>query len=541
MTAEAEATESTPLLSTPLAAEGAPASATTTGVLSPFNRVCAIVFFLAVAFTVTATPLIYAFRTITCEILYDEGRLPPYEGKGDRCSRKEVEAETAVAISLMVTLTTISGVLNLLTTGMLNKKFGPKLAMISQVFWPCLRNLCQIFASTSPLSNGGRMAIHICQWTQLITILGGGGGYFLVSNTFVAALSTPEQRTARFGILQGISMLGTATGYVVGGLIGDLLGPVAPFQVTFCLLVLSTLLSTFCLPYIAPTPDEPKAGAEGKKSAAGGILGFLSPLKVFLPRVVAVEEGGNGKTYWGLTLLGSSVFTGVLAVSFVPFLLQLYATNTFAFHPTENGILLSANSLSRALFLTLLFPRIIAWGRKLYTTSTTPTPPSEIHIPTAPADIDPSTQPDAEEPALPPPMTDVGHGAQFDLVFVRWSMVLDGILTACTMLSSQGWHMYLAAGVLPLASGTAPASKGVIMEMVPAAQQPDALGGVALIEMLASVSTVSLFGLVFSYLSELGLAKYTFALNAALAFLAAFIAVWVRFPKVNKAVGGASV
>lgn len=52
------------------------------------------------------------------------------------------------------------------------------------------------------------------------------------------------------------------------------------------------------------------------------------------------------------------------------------------------------------------------------------------------------------------------------------------------------------------------------MDMVPAAQQPDALAAIALVEMLAAVITVSVFGILFAALSELGLARWTFVCNA---------------------------
>jgi hypothetical protein len=52
------------------------------------------------------------------------------------------------------------------------------------------------------------------------------------------------------------------------------------------------------------------------------------------------------------------------------------------------------------------------------------------------------------------------------------------------------------------------------MDIVQPGQQADALAALSLVEMLANVSTVSLFGLVFAALSERGLARFTFALNA---------------------------
>ena len=50
----------------------------------------------------------------------------------------------------------------------------------------------------------------------------------------------------------------------------------------------------------------------------------------------------------------------------------------------------------------------------------------------------------------------------FDLAFVRYSMVMDGVLTFATgAFAHEGWHMYLAAFLLPFASGTSSAAKGV--------------------------------------------------------------------------------
>jgi hypothetical protein len=50
------------------------------------------------------------------------------------------------------------------------------------------------------------------QSTQLITILGGGAGYLLSVNSYMAEVVEPEERTAAFGVLAGIAMLGVANG-----------------------------------------------------------------------------------------------------------------------------------------------------------------------------------------------------------------------------------------------------------------------------------------------------------------------------------------
>jgi len=55
----------------------------------------------------------------------------------------------------------------------------------------------------------------------------------------------------------------------------------------------------------------------------------------------------------------------------------------------------------------------------------------------------------------------------------------------------------LAAGILPLASGTAPAAKGCMMEMVPPEKKADALSAIALVEVSFDASFGSLSPLFF--------------------------------------------
>ena len=75
-------------------------------------------------------------------------------------------------------------------------------------------------------------------------------------------------------------------------------------------------------------------------------------------------------------------------------------------------------------------------------------------------------------------------------------MVVDALLTALVGFSSEGWHMMLAAGILPLASGTAPAAKGCMMEMVPTEKKGDALSAIALVEVSLYLSATSFLPLL---------------------------------------------
>ncbi|KAJ7767026.1 hypothetical protein DFH07DRAFT_808975 [Mycena maculata] len=525
------------------------------GLFNPYRRVLVATFLLSTTFWFTATPIMYAYRIFNCQEYYADPSHPPYEGTGDACAITAVDTSTAKDISVMVILSTFSATVNLLFTTWQIRHWGLRTAIVQQTFWPAIRNLTQIYATFA----GGRLGITIMQSTQLVTILGGGAGYMLSANSYIAEVVTPVERTAAFGVLAGVSMLGTAFGYIAGGLANDLINISAPFEITFCLLVASTFYTALLLPYIPPaggsTTKDTDAPAE-KES----LFAFLTCLRVFLP-VKYAERGG---TFWGLTLLGAGAFGSVLATAYVPLMLQLTATNQYGYKASDNGFLMSSNSLARAIFLTFAFPRIIGTGRVWFargarsaadtqeerrsnpesevgtesgsvTPSATPTKSAGPGLPLDASAFEPASLASAdgatEEPPLVPAGTDAAHGSGFDLAFLRWSMVIDALLTALVGFSSQSWHMMAAAAILPLASGTAPACKGVLMDMVPESRRTDALAGIALIETLALISTVSLFGSLFALLSDIGYPSFVFFCNAAVALVAAAMLFMIRFPR----------
>ena len=130
----------------------------------------------------------------------------------------------------------------------------------------------------------------------------------------------------------------------------------------------------------------------------------------------------------------------------------MYATSEFNFRTTENGYLMFGNSLIRGLFLLLMFPKIITSGREWY--NRTPHTCHEAHsrregdgdgIPTHPEDFDiaESGVEVPQEPVQAPEAEEEDSGTGFDLFFVRWSLVLDSLVTFFAGFSSHGWQVYL--------------------------------------------------------------------------------------------------
>ena len=478
---------------------------------SAVYRVLLTSFLVSLSFGVTQVPLIYVFGVMTCDEYY---KTHPSPSPGlDRCKVPEIEAGTARAVALLGASTTLFGVVNLFFTGWTMKAFGIKKALALTVFFPAVRLAVQNVGVE--MSSG--VGILIIQASQIITIVGGPVGYMLALNSLATEVVEPAERTGVLGRLSGCAMFGIAIGYLAGGLIGEYCGIIWPFRVTLALFLLCFVYIWLFLPEIT----NKDVAAKATKSLAG----FFDPIKMFIPRKWVLKDGRVVREY-GVLLLGIGTFLGVLATSYIPVLLQLYATDVFDFGSSENGYLISLNSIIRGLFLTFAFPKLIARGRiwlDARLKKEIPAFPSidESGIPSLDAGIAPQ-----DPPASPTETTTF----QFDLHFTQYSLILDGLLTGLATFTSQSYQMYVIAVILPLASGTGPAAKGTILAMCTPEQRTDALSAISLVELIARLSSVSLFGLVFAVFAKWERPNWTFAGNALVAVIGFVVLIAARFP-----------
>lgn len=109
---------------------------------------------------------------------------------------------------------------------------------------------------------------------------------------------------------------------------------------------------------------------------------------------------------------------------------------------------MSFNSLIRGFFLSLAFPAIISRGRKWFAgngeqSEQTASYDSEAPmLPTENLEIVVAPESGEEAAATPKPVK-VEEGSAFDLSFLRWSLVIDGILTGLATFTRHGWQIYL--------------------------------------------------------------------------------------------------
>ncbi|KAI7585287.1 hypothetical protein KC346_g17733, partial [Hortaea werneckii] len=320
-------------------------------------RVLLTGFLVSLSFGVTQVPLIYVFGVMTCDEYYknhpDAGlSLLQEPGLGhNRCQIHAIEASTARSVALLGTSTTLFGVINLFFTSWTMKAFGVKKALMLTVFFPAVRLAVQNIG----VETGAKLGILIVQCSQMITVVGGPVGYLLALNSLATEVVEPAERTGTLGRLSGCAMFGTAIGYLAGGLVGDYLGIIWPFRVTLALFILCCIYIQLCLPEIHNKEVEAKASKS--------LSSFFDPIKMFAPQKFIRPNGHVYKEY-GVLFLGIGTFLGVLATSYIPVLLQMYSTDVFGFGTSENGFLISVNSLVRGFFLTFAFPHIISKGRK---------------------------------------------------------------------------------------------------------------------------------------------------------------------------------
>jgi hypothetical protein len=383
--------------------------------------------------------------------------------------------------------TTLFGLINLFITGWLIKRIGVKATLLIQVFWPAVRLAVQNIG----VAAGGEAGIIIVQASQIITIVGGPNGYLLALNSFITEVVPHEERTPSLGRLQGAMFFGTSIGFLIGGEIAERWGIIWPFRVTLGLFCLSTLYVFLALPWI-PTPEVNQVAAKGQ-----GFKRFFGPLKILAPQKWVLLNGRIQREF-GPILLAIGAYLGILATGYIPTMLQMFSTDIYGFGTRDNGLLISLNSMLRGLFLTFIFPHIIAFGReqvskrrekresKSSRSSGTATPFEA----TDEREIDAADAMDNEqEPLQPPKLQSKQETFDFDLIYTRYSLLLDGIITASATFIQHGWQIYIVAMLLPFAAGTAASSKGSILQMCPASERTDALSAITLVENMARLTT----------------------------------------------------
>ncbi|CEH12414.1 hypothetical protein CBOM_00399 [Ceraceosorus bombacis] len=266
-------------------------------------------------------------------------------------------------------------------------------------------------------------------------------------------------------------------------------------------------------------------------------LNIINPLGIFIPR------RRPDKT-WDLRLLNLgliTVFDEAFQIFIVPLLL-LYNSDSFGFDVVQNGYLVTLIQGTRAIYLTLIFPRSIAWARKRVARRAKSK--REAHARAASGETTPLLRQDDEEEERE------SYG-KLDFVILLTSYLVAAtaftlialarrfsrthadsttLLSSATLPSDIPPWRLLVPGVimLELASGTVSVRTALVVNTLPSSEQTRAiqanqiLSTIVLTLVPLTASAVYSFGLEKGHPEAVWLAKAGCALGAALGSLALF-------------------
>lgn len=362
-------------------------------------------------------------------------RQPLWSGVGDRCSRNEIEAGVATQYTCLGLTAIVCGLLNIvLAKGQINR-WGLKIALLINIAFPILRSSVQ----AACVLVGGLPGIILMHASQVLAIIGGSGGGILILNIIISETTTPSgAQTAAIGKLTGSTMFGSAVGYQMGGIIGNQWDIQAPFLVSAGCLVLTFTYVISLFPSIPPSTmiQEDTILVEARTKRKG--LPFKFP--TILNPQSRIAKDGKTVRYNGPMLLAAGTFAWFVGTGNLLALMTMHAGAVFHFSPTQNSTLMTLNSLVRSVFLLFLFPRAMACGHSWYARKKTDvgafvTGADLEHV----QDTDVSTETDVARQKE--------RSVAFDLSVLRWSVLLDAVLTGSNAFTKQSWQIYLGACV----------------------------------------------------------------------------------------------
>ncbi|MEM9235015.1 MAG: TCR/Tet family MFS transporter, partial [Pseudomonadota bacterium] len=143
--------------------------------------------------------------------------------------------------------------------GALSDRFGRRPVILISVFAYAVDFLLMAIAPTFAWLFAGRL------------LSGATAATFSTANAFIADITPPEQRAARFGLLGAAFGLGFIIGPVMGGFVGDQFGPRAPFILASAITFANFLFGYLVFPETL-TPERQRKFSLWRANPLGGLI-----------------------------------------------------------------------------------------------------------------------------------------------------------------------------------------------------------------------------------------------------------------------------
>ncbi|KAG6909060.1 hypothetical protein DXG01_002213 [Tephrocybe rancida] len=509
----------------------------------------------------------------------DEGK-DPRQLPSNRCLGDA--AVQAGAARLQTIMTTIMGLLSALTTGWwghFGERHGRTKVLAIVTFGSFLTDLTFILVSTpsSPFAAHGHKLLILAPIFE--GALGGWSTLASASNAYLSDCTSGGSRAQIFSRFTGVFYIGVSVGPTIGGYLikhpwfssttsDGRLSVTCVFWIAILCSFVNFILVLFVFPESLDKVKRQRAvaehGGKGKARAVddeiaasahrspgasddhtereGVIRTFLKPLRLFLP--VATYDGGMKRRDWSLTFLSGALLLTMVSGGLYQ-VKYIYAVHTYGWDVGQLGNYISFMSASRAVFLLVLCPWIIAAFK--------PKPkPAGPATPVA----------GAEAVKGKPTKAHLVREISFDLLVTRVSLLIDALCYVFVTLApvpavhslgvsaSESQALFvLATGSGSLGSGAPPALESLALCIVQTRALDEGSdapkdGGVGqLFSALAVLQTLGqmligpmLFGLVYSETVAV-FPKAVFVTAGGLLLCALLLALLVRGPVVQRGKG----
>ncbi|KAI0333493.1 MFS general substrate transporter [Cubamyces sp. BRFM 1775] len=344
-------------------------------------------------------------------------------------------------------------------------------------------------------------------------LVGGISVASVVMHAYISDCSDPGTRSRAFSRLMGLLFFGMSVGPLLGGFIMRATRRLFPvFYATTTIDALVSLAVWFVIPESLPLSvlhtrhAQPQAqaqdaaavtGAEGVGRTLrrwGAAFDVVSPLSVLLPKKLDVQGKGRAVD-WNLTILGAAYGFGTLVLASVYQQLQ-YASLTYGWTSETINYWMGGVNISKAVYLTLLFPGLVKLLTYLRSPDSTAAP--------SPTETDPLLPPvgDPESPASTPvPTKKLSRAASLDLLLARAALVTDMVFYALIPTAATGTLFAVYGMCISLGASFGPVMQSLALELYARRGGSDTgrlLGALTVVSALSShIVGPTLFGVTY--------------------------------------------
>lgn len=477
-----------------------------------------VVFLGFMSGAITVTTSLQIVRIIACQFWYgrhDPSQIPPSgpipEPLCDAPGPQKLFAQitqAAVIIDLCGGLITSSPI------GTLSAKFGRKPLIIAVSILAIIAPLILLVALYS--SSMGLIFL-----STVIGSIGGIRQLILLSTMFIVDVS--HDPAPVLSVLEGSIFFGEAISFSLGGLITKWSGNVTYvfwIQVAICLVlffyIVLALPESFGYEQRAARAAEVaaersrgrsrdsrpnltrsrSASLERVRDTAGA---FSRPIALIWPQ----RDPITGKRNKRLFILSVAILLAFTGSSYAGPGFLVYSTNRFHATPEQNGYLLSSFAGGRALYLFIMLPPILKWGRAWYKRRH----PTEAHVAGTESD---------------------STNSQFEVHLLAFSWLVNSIALVGVGLSPSFTAASACLLFITIASGANPCISTIVSASVDPLARGEALAAIALVRSVAEFLSPIVLGSILTSTTNTRLPQTAFFVASILLFLAVGIAVLIR-------------